>query len=87
MEIQLAVLVYFCLPLGMLALLCVLQLWQYPAYERSLQAPLNSYLNSFILYLDIPQFTSQTLPPAVISLCAIIFCRPGYIFHKRCCGV
>lgn len=75
----------------MLALLCVLQLWQHAAYKRSLQTPLNSYLKCFSLYLDIPQFTTLTLPPAVISLCAIIFADPGYIFHKigklKCHGI
>ncbi len=66
----------------MLAVLRVLQLWQYAAYKRSLQTPLNSYLKGFILYLDVPQFTSLTLPPAVISLCAIIFADPVVYFIK-----
>lgn len=76
-DILLAVLVYFCLLLGMLALLCVLQLQQYPAYERKLQAPLNSRLKSFILYLDIPQFTSLS-PPCSYQFMFPHFCRPGY---------
>lgn len=55
---------------GMYLLSCVLQLWQRSVYEH-LQTPLNSYLKCFILYLDVGQFTSLTLPPAALSLCAI----------------
>lgn len=70
---------------GMFPLLCVLQLWQYPAYERSFQTPLNSYLKCFILYSDVGQFTSLTLPPAVISLCAIILQTWLYISQNWWC--
>lgn len=66
----------------MFPFLCVLHLWQYPAYERSFQTPLNSYLKCFILYSDVGQFTSLTLPPAVISLCAIIFADMVIYFIK-----
>lgn len=63
-------------------MLCAHQLWQYQAYKSSLQAPLNSYLKCFILYLDVPQFTFLTLPPAVICLCAIIFTDAVIYFIK-----
>lgn len=50
--------------------------------KESLQAPLNSYLECFILYLDVPQFTFPDTASCSYLFACHRFCRLSFIFHK-----
>ena len=65
--------------------MCVLQLWQYPANERSLQAPFFEFLSQYFhsLFRHCPIY----LPDTDTASCSYHFMwhhffRAAYIFHK-----